>query len=123
MGRAAIFDSLKYHDFRWIFLGSFASFMGMNMQMITQAWLVVELRDDSPLALSLSIVSITAPMTVVSLLGGALADRVPRRRLVILSQAGNAVMILLLATLDATGIIVFWQVLANFPFQSGSNSS
>ena len=108
----AIFDSLRYRDFRWMFLGSFGSFMAMNMQMITRAWLVVRLMDDSPLALSLSIVSITAPITLVSLIGGALADRVPRRHLVIWSQSGNVVLTLLLATLDATGVIAFWQVMA-----------
>ena len=112
IGRAALFDSLRYRDFRWVFLGGFASFMAMSMMLITQAWLVVELSDGSPLKLSLSIVSITAPIIVVSLLGGALADRVPRRQLVILGQSGNAAMTFLMATLDATGIIVFWQVMA-----------
>jgi MFS family permease len=95
-----------------MWFGSFGSFMAMNMQMITRAWLVVRMMDDSPLALSLSIVSFTAPMTFVSLIGGALADRVPRRRLVIWSQSGNAVLTLLLATLDVTGVIVFWHVMA-----------
>ena len=107
-----IVKTLAYRDFRWVFLGSFASFMAMNMQMVTQSWLVVELMNDSPLALSLSIVSVTAPITVVSLFGGAMADRIPRRRLVIVSQSGNAVMTFLMATLDATGLVVFWQVMA-----------
>ena len=107
-----IAKTLAYRDFRWVFLGSFVSFMAMNMQMVTQSWLVVELMNDSPLALSLSIVSFTAPITVVSLFGGVMADRIPRRHLVIFSQIGNAVMTFLLATLDATGLIVFWQVMA-----------
>ena len=107
-----IVKTLAYRDFRWVFLGSFASFMAMNMQMVTQSWLVVELMNDSPLALSLSIVSVTAPITVVSLFGGAMADRIPRRHLLIVSQSGNAVMTFLLATLDATGLVVFWQVMA-----------
>ena len=107
-----IVKTLGYRDFRWVFLGSFASFMAMNMQMVTQSWLVVELMNDSPLALSLSIVSVTAPITVVSLLGGAMADRIPRRHLVIFSQSGNAVMTFLMATLDATGLVAFWQVMA-----------
>ncbi len=110
--RLPIAETLAYRDFRWVFLGSFASFMAMNMNLVTQSWLVVELMDDSPLALSLSIVSFTAPITVVSLVGGAMADRIPRRRLVIFSQSGNAVMTFLMATLDATGVIVFWQVMA-----------
>ena len=84
----------------------------MNMQLVTQSWLVVELMNDSPLALSLSIVSFTAPITVVSLLGGAMADRIPRRQLVIFSQGGNAVMTFTMATLDATGVIAFSHVMA-----------
>ncbi|MCH8207311.1 MAG: hypothetical protein IH956_09965, partial [Chloroflexi bacterium] len=43
LARASIFDSLQYRDFRWVFLGSFASFMAMSMLLITQAWLVVKL--------------------------------------------------------------------------------
>ena len=112
LGRIPLFETLAYRDFRWVFLGSFASFMAMNMNLVTQSWLVVELMDDSPLALSLSIVSFTAPITVVSLFGGVMADRIPRRRLVMISQSGNAAMTFLMATLDVTGVIDFWQVMA-----------
>lgn len=111
IGQARVLDSLNYHDFRWVFVGSFASFMGMSMVLITQAWLVVKLSDDSPMALSMSIVTITAPMTIFSLLGGALADRVSRRRLVIVGQSGSAIMMFLMATLNATDVITLWQVL------------
>ena len=111
IGQARILDSLHYHDFRWVFVGSFASFMGMSMVLITQAWLVVTLSDDSPIALSMSIVTITAPMTMFSLLGGALADRVSRRLLVIVGQSGSAIMMFLMATLNATDVITLWQVL------------
>ena len=86
--------------------------MAMNMNLVTQSWLVVELMNDSPLALSLSIVSFTAPITVVSLVGGVMADRIPRRRLVIISQSGNAAMTFLMATLDLSGVIDFWHVMA-----------
>ena len=112
MVRYSIFESLRYQDFRWMWAGSFVSFMAMNMQMITRSWLVVRLTDDSPLFLSLSMVSFAVPVTFVSLIGGALADRVPRRRLVIISQSGNALMTLLLAILDVTGLVVFWHVMA-----------
>ena len=108
----AIFESLQYRDFRWMWMGSFGSFMAMNMQMITRSWLVVGLTDDSPLYLVLSMVSFAVPVTFVSLIAGAMADRVPRRRLVIWSQSGNALMTLLLAVLDVTGVVTFWHVMA-----------
>ena len=63
--------TLHIRDFRWIWIGSFISFMAMNMQMITRGWLVLRLENDSPLALVLVMVSFAAPMTVVSLVGGA----------------------------------------------------
>ncbi len=110
--RYPMFDSLKYRDFRWMAAGSLVSFMAMNMQMITRGWLVLRLADDSPLALALVMMSFSLPMTFVSLIGGALADRLPRRYLVIISQSGNALMTLLLGVLDMTGVVAFWHVLA-----------
>ena len=85
--------------------------MAMNMQMITRGWLVLRLENDSPLALVLVMVSFAAPMTVVSLVGGALADRFPKKNLIIVSQSGNAVMTFGLAMLDASGEIWFGAVM------------
>ena len=85
--------------------------MALNMQMITRGWLVLRLADDSPLSLSLVMVSFAAPMTFVSLVGGVLADRIPRKRMVIFSQGGNALLTLLVATLDITGIVAFWHLI------------
>ncbi len=110
--RYPMFDSLKYRDFRWMAAGSLVSFMAMNMQMITRGWLVLRLADDSPLALALVMMSFSLPMTFVSLIGGALADRLPRRHLVIMSQSGNALMTVMLGVLDVTGVVAFWHVLA-----------
>lgn len=109
--RVSTFDSLQFRDFRWLFLGTFASFMAMNMQMITRGWLVLRLAHDSPLALSLVMLAFAAPVTFVSPVAGALADRISRRHIVILSQSGNVIMTLVMATLDLTGIIKFWHIL------------
>ena len=106
-----IFETLQIPDFRWIWIGSFISFMAMNMQMITRGWLVLRLENDSPLALVLVMVSFAAPMTVVSLVGGALADRFPKKNLIIVSQSANAVMTFVLAMMDASGAIWFGAVL------------
>ncbi len=106
-----IFETLQIRDFRWIWIGSFISFMAMNMQMITRGWLVLRLENDSPLALVLVMVSFAAPMTIVSLVGGALADRFPKKNLIIMSQSANAVMTFVLAMMDASGAIWFGAVL------------
>ena len=85
--------------------------MSMNMQMTVRAWLVLQITDGSPMALVWTMVSFAAPLSIVSLIAGALADRIPRRRMVILAQAGNAVMTLLLATLDLAGVVNLWYLI------------
>ena len=106
-----MFESLRYRDFRWMAAGSFVSFLAMNMQMITRAWLVLRLTDDSPVALAWVMASFSVPMTLVSPVGGALADRMPRKYLVIVSQTGNAVMTVVIGLLDFTGAVEFWHVM------------
>ena len=105
MRQSPIAQVLTLPDFRWIWLGSFASFTAMNMQMITQSWLVLRLEDGSPSALTWAMVSFAAPMALVSLLGGALSDRVPKKHLIIASQLGNAALTFVVGMLDASGII------------------
>ena len=103
--QSPIVEILLIADFRWIWLGSFASFTAMNMQMITRGWLVLRLENDSPSALTWAMVSFAAPMAIISLIGGALSDRVPKKYLIIGSQIGNAALTLTVGMMDATGTI------------------
>lgn len=105
MRQSPITQVLLLSDFRWIWLGSFASFTAMNMQMITQSWLVLRLEDGSPSALTWAMVSFAAPMAIMSLVGGALSDRVPKKYLIIFSQLGNAALTLIVGLMDAGGVI------------------
>jgi len=114
-----IFDSFQYRDFRWLWLGSFANFMALGMQMMARGWLVLRLSNDSPFALSLVMIAFALPMTCIALIGGALADRLPRKRIIMMVQAGNTMMTLLLATLDLTGWVRFWHLIV-IGFVNGS---
>ena len=109
--RAATLESLQYRDYRWLWLSSFTSFMAMGMLMITQGWVVLRLENDSPLALSLVMASFAVPIIFVSLIGGALADRIPRKQMMVLASCGSAIFAFAVATLDMTGLIVFWHLL------------
>ncbi len=102
---------LRYIDCRWLILANFASFMAIGMQQLTRGWLILRLTNDSPLALSLVTMSFALPMTFMSLVGGVLADRFPKRRLMITSQTIVTLTVLLLATLDYLGIIKFWHLI------------
>ena len=103
--------TLRFKDFRWLWVGSFGSFLAMNIQMITRSWLALKLTDNNPLLLAIVMASFALPMTIFSLLGGALADRLPRRNLIIFSQSGNAILTLCVAILDMTGKIEIWHLL------------
>jgi MFS family permease len=103
--------SFRYRDFRWLWLSTFSLFTAVGMEQITRGWLILRLTGDSPFALSLVMMSFALPLTFASLLGGALADRFSRRHMIMLSQSVNAAMALLLATLDALGIVHFWHLM------------
>ncbi len=85
--------------------------MAMNMVWMTNGWLVLRLKDDSPLALALAMLAFVAPMTIVSVFGGAMADRFPRRRNIMWSQSAAALFAALLGVLDHLGIVTLWHVL------------
>ena len=106
-------ESYAYPDFRWLWVSAVASYLGMNMQWITRSWLVLELADASPLALASVIVTFALPMTVFSPIAGVLADRFSRRRMMLYTQAGNAVLTLIVGLLDFTGLIVLWHVIVS----------
>jgi len=109
--RFPMFESFEFRDFRWLWVGVLASFMSMSMLMMVRAWLVLDITNGSPLALTWTMVAFAVPMTFVSPIAGALADRIPRKHMVILSQTGNVVMTLLLAGLDLAGVVHLWHLI------------
>ncbi|MFC1533302.1 MFS transporter [Thermodesulfobacteriota bacterium] len=107
-----MFESFQLRDFRWLWVSTFAHAMAMGMQMMARGWLVLRLSNDSPLALSLIMVSFSLPLSFMSLIGGALADRVQRKHIIIAAQVGCVFMTTLLAVLDMTGLVKLWHLVA-----------
>ena len=116
--RASTFVSLQVRNFQWYFSSSVTFFMAMQMQQIGRGWLVYELTE-SPLALGIIMLSFASPMAVFSLLGGALADRLPKVKLIVAVQSVNAVLVIILAVLIHTELVVFWHLVA-FGLLNGS---
>lgn len=85
--------------------------MGVNMQIITRGWVILRLSNDSPFALSLVMMAFALPVTFMSPIGGATADRISRKKIVMFTLMGNTVMTLVLAVLDITGFVRFWHLL------------
>lgn len=101
--------ALGIANFRIFFAGSVISVPGTWMQMTAQAWIVLELTG-SPLALAIVTSLQFLPVMLLSLIGGALADRFPRRRLMILTQTLGATQATVLGILCATGTISIWHI-------------
>ena len=109
-GRFALPPALRSPAFRDYWLGSLASVLGFQMFMFGQLWLMHQLRD-APIFLGLVGLAQAAPAIGLTLFGGVFADRVNRRVLIIATQAINAVLILVLAVLTATGLVQPWEIL------------
>lgn len=105
------FHALRHRNFRLFFTGQFISLVGTWMQVVAQAWLVLELSDSAFLVgLVTSLESL--PILLFTLYGGVLADRVDKRRAMLLLQTGMLLESLALTVLTATHqITVGWVML------------
>ncbi len=96
--------ALRYRDFRLLWLGQLFALSGFWMQSVAQGWLVLEL-SDSPLLLGIVSAAANIPIFLLSLLGGAVADRVDRARLVVATRSVLAALTALLALLVSLKLI------------------
>lgn len=101
--------ALAIRNFRIYFAGTVISVPGTWMQMTAQAWLVLNLTD-SPIALAIVTSLQFLPVMLLSLIGGAIADRFPRQRLLFITQSLGATQAILLGTLCITGSISIWHI-------------
>lgn len=83
---------------------------GTWMQRIAQDWLVLQLTDNSGVALGITTGLQFLPMLLFGLWGGVLADRYDKRKLLLLTQVSFAVVGLTLGVLDVTGAVEAWHV-------------
>ncbi len=79
------FRAFAYRDFRLLWFGAFTSSAGTWMQETAQSWFILQLTNQ-PLFLGLNTFLATAPILLFSLIGGVVADRMDRRRILLTSQ-------------------------------------
>jgi MFS family permease len=107
----ATFSSLRIRNYRLYYTGQIISNSGTWMQSIAQAWLVLKLTN-SGTALGLVVALQSLPVLVLGPFGGVLADRFPKRKLLIITQSAFGALALILGTLVATGVVRLWMVAA-----------
>jgi MFS family permease len=101
--------ALGNRDFRLLWFGMLVSTMGSQITRAASAWLIYELTG-SAFALGLSGLFSALPLIPMSLLGGALADAVERRRLMLAMQGLALLTVAALALLTASGRVAVWHL-------------
>lgn len=109
--RAPRFSALRNRNFTYLLAGLIVSNTGSWMQTVAQGWLLYNLTD-SPLYLGLLGFTYGVPMIVLPPIGGVVADRLPRLKLLKFTQISSAVLAALLGVLVSFGAVQPWHLLA-----------
>lgn len=110
-GGMRMFAAFSERDFAWFFAGNSAFFLAMQMNFILRGYLAFELTGKA-VSLAAIAVAIAVPMLIVAPFGGVVADRVDKRRLLIVTQSIAAASDLVVAVLVLGGWIEYWHLVA-----------
>ena len=105
-----VLGALRHRNYRLFFSGQAISTVGTWMQSIAQSWLALELTH-SGLLVGLVLAAQFTPMLVAGPFGGIVADRYPKRRVLLLTQVASMVPAFALFALSAEHAVQFWMVL------------
>ncbi|MFE2009138.1 MFS transporter [Streptomyces sp. NPDC059491] len=105
-----VFRSLRVRDFRLFVLGQIVSVAGTWMMVVAQDWLVLGLTGGSASALGTVTALQFAPLLLLTLYGGRLADRYDKRALLTVANVVSCGVALMLAVLVLAGEVRLWHV-------------
>ena len=103
------FSPLKIRNFRIYLGGQAISMVGTWLQMTAQSWVVWEL-SHSATALGVTMMLSSLPILLLGPWAGVWADRLDRRKLLIVTQIGAMLLAFILALLTQTGLVQLWHV-------------
>ena len=104
------FYSLRFREFRFLWLGMVFLMMGMQMQMIVRGYLTYEITS-SPFILGLVNAGFAIPMLSLALFGGAVADRMERKRVIQIGQCMAVVLALFIGVSIVTDTVTWMHLL------------
>jgi predicted MFS family arabinose efflux permease len=105
-----VFKAFQYRDFRLMWIGACTSSIGTWMQIVAQGWLIYRL-SHSAFLLALDQFLGGIPIFLFSLIGGVVADRVERRKILLGSQYVQMATAGILTILVATDVVHVWHIL------------
>lgn len=111
MQNSGRFSAFRFRDFRLFWTGQIISYSGTWMHSTAQGWLVYSLTK-SPFYLGVVSAASWLPILLLSLVGGAVADRFRKRYLLIATQALSILPALVIGILTAKGVVTVWHVIA-----------
>ncbi len=109
MEKGQRFSALYTRDFRLFWFGQIISLSGTWMHSLAQSWLVYSLTK-SPLYLGIIASAASLPILFFTLFGGMVADRFPKRNILVATQTLSMLLALVIAVLAGEGIIQVWHV-------------
>ncbi|MCE2391686.1 MAG: MFS transporter [Proteobacteria bacterium] len=110
-GWGSAIGSLRNTQYRWLWMGNVSFFFAMQaVSMIIRPLIALDLTDNKPAALGMVSFAVAVPMLVLSPFGGVLADRVERRRLIMIGQGLALTGEALTLGLYVTGLLRFWHL-------------
>ncbi|WP_425550881.1 MFS transporter [Actinoallomurus oryzae] len=110
--RLSLFRSLHNRNYRLFSAGQVVSNTGTWMQRVAQDWLVLNLTHGSGTALGITTGLQFLPLLLFGLYGGVIADRFPKRRILMITQLAMGMLALVLGVLALTGSAQVWHVYA-----------
>ncbi|MEP6777178.1 MAG: MFS transporter [Chthoniobacterales bacterium] len=111
IGLRQTFRALRHRNYRLFFYGQLVSLIGTWMQQTAMSWLVYQITG-SKLLLGVVAAVGSAPMMFFSLWGGSLADRYPKRTILVWTQTAQMIPAFLLAAMAWAGVATPWLIIA-----------
>jgi MFS family permease len=112
-----VFKAVHYRDFRLMWIGACTSSIGTWMQIVAQGWLIYRLSHSARL-LGLDRFLAGLPIFLFTMIGGVVADRTERRKILLISQYIQMASAGILTVLVTMGVVQVWQILC-LSFVSG----
>lgn len=103
------FRALRHPNYRLFWFGQTVSLIGTWMQTVAQSWLVLQLTG-SPVDLGIVNALQMLPILFVGVFGGVLADRWPKRSVLVVTQTAQMLLAFILAVLDSTHMVQMWEI-------------
>ena len=106
----AVAPALESRNFSLFWIAQIISVTGTSLQVIAESYLIYEITDSAFWLGAVGFIALI-PVVPISLVGGVLIDRVPRRKLIIVTQTGLFLQAIIFALLTISGNIQLWQMI------------